>query len=279
LTASTPTPTLVPKLIIAESDVDGNDGNDFLRGSSDNNQGRVVLLPGLDQSAVTDPVVFRESVVFQVEIFDTRVGLSDGAGIESVSFAIIADNGDGPVIYENDLRESPYCVFGGAPDCTTWSFAEHDNQWPNGESVLNGLYLTRIDIVPADGPPTQWRWRFTVDVSGQPDYAPQAHTARITAIRVQEWHYVVDFEVTGFLPTLPGQHLHFFFDTVPPQEAGIPGKGPWQLYPASPGESGDSPFALYAVSDRPDGATKLCVLVANPDHSVILDSGNCLDLP
>ncbi|MBN1580066.1 MAG: hypothetical protein JXA89_05145 [Anaerolineae bacterium] len=279
LAADAPTPTLAPKLIVAESDVDGNAGDDFLRGSSDSNQGRVVLLPGLSQSAVTDPVVFGESIVFQIEVFDTRAGFSDGAGIESVSFQIVAGEGAGPVIHENELREPPYCAFGGTPECTIWSFVGHDKQWPNGEPVANDLYLVQIDIVATDGSSTQWFWRFAVDVPEQSDPTQPTYAARIEAIRVQEGRYVVDFATAGFDPTLPGQHLHFFFNTVPPQEAGLPGKGPWQLYPASPGESGSSPFTHYAVADRPDGATQLCVLVANPDHSVIVDSGNCLDLP
>jgi len=33
------------------------------------------------------------------------------------------------------------------------------------------------------------------------------------------------------------------------------------------------------VSDRPSSATKMCALVANPDHSIQLNSGNCVDLP
>jgi hypothetical protein len=41
-----PTPTPVR---IAISPVDGNDGNDFVRSSVDDNNGRVVLLPGFDQ--------------------------------------------------------------------------------------------------------------------------------------------------------------------------------------------------------------------------------------
>jgi hypothetical protein len=42
---------------------------------------------------------------------------------------------------------------------------------------------------------------------------------------------------------------------------------------------GISPFTGYAEVDRPQNATQLCALVANPDHSVITVSGNCLPLP
>lgn len=78
---------------------------------------------------------------------------------------------------------------------------------------------------------------------------------------------------------VPGQHIHFFFDSVPPEEAGAPGSGPWQIYPTGPGEPNGSPFTLYTIDQRPDGATQMCILVANEDHSVNQGTGNCADLP
>jgi hypothetical protein len=86
-------------------------------------------------------------------------------------------------------------------------------------------------------------------------------------------HYVVEYETFGYSEVLPGQHVHFFFNTVPPERAGNPATGPWFLY------GGPRPFDGYRVSDRPEGATQMCALVANPSHTVILESGNCFDLP
>jgi serine/threonine protein kinase len=86
-------------------------------------------------------------------------------------------------------------------------------------------------------------------------------------------HYVVEYETFGYTEILPGQHVHFFFNTVPPERAGNPATGPWELY------GGPRPFERYRVSDRPAAATQMCALVANPNHSVILESGNCFDLP
>jgi hypothetical protein len=83
----------------------------------------------------------------------------------------------------------------------------------------------------------------------------------------------VNYEVAGYTPALPGRHLHFFFDTVPPTKAGVPGAGPWIIY------AGPVPFTGWKVSDRPNGATQMCVLVANSDHSVVQGTGNCVDLP
>lgn len=100
-----------------------------------------------------------------------------------------------------------------------------------------------------------------------------AGTARITGITLSGNRYSVAFETAGFQPALPGQHVHFFFDSVPPQQAGIPGTGPWFVY------GGGSPFTGYTTADRPAAATAMCILVANPDHSVKQGTGNCFPLP
>jgi hypothetical protein len=68
-------------------------------------------------------------------------------------------------------------------------------------------------------------------------------------------------------------HIHFFFNNVPPDQAGMPGMGPWKLY------GGPRPFTGYAISQKPDTATQICALVANANHTVIANSGNCMDLP
>jgi len=97
---------------------------------------------------------------------------------------------------------------------------------------------------------------------------------RINGISVNtNQYYVVDYETFGYTEQLPGRHVHFFFNTVTPEQAGMPGSGPWILY------GGPRPFAGYRVSDKPTMATHMCALVANSDHSIILESGNCFDLP
>ncbi len=85
--------------------------------------------------------------------------------------------------------------------------------------------------------------------------------------------YSVAYETFGFTEVLPGQHIHFFFDTVTPENAGMPGSGPWILY------GGPRPFTGYSVYQKPKEASQMCALVANANHSVIFESGNCLDLP
>jgi hypothetical protein len=98
-------------------------------------------------------------------------------------------------------------------------------------------------------------------------------SVRIDNITIQGSRYVVDYETFGFTEALPGTNIHFFFNTVPPDQAGVPGKGPWVFF------GGPRPFKGYAVANRPQGATQLCALVANADHTVQPQSGNCFNLP
>ena len=108
---------------------------------------------------------------------------------------------------------------------------------------------------------------------------PAGNRATITDVQVSGDRYAVYFDVYNFQPVLPGVHLHFFFDTVPPDQAGLPGGGPWLIYPASSGGPANSPFTGYGAGDRPAAASQMCVLVANGDHSVQPNTGNCYYLP
>lgn len=85
--------------------------------------------------------------------------------------------------------------------------------------------------------------------------------------------FVIDYSTVGFHEQLPGTHLHFFYDTVPPDQVGISGEGSRLMY------GGPSPFTGFLAADHPDDAKQICALVANPDHSVIPQSGNCVNLP
>jgi hypothetical protein len=94
--------------------------------------------------------------------------------------------------------------------------------------------------------------------------APGAN-ATISTIGIANAYYQVSFTNTGFTPALPGPHLHFSFDSG----------GPASGYDYA----GPSPYTGIMVADRPASATKLCVAVANPDHSVVAGTGNCMALP
>ncbi len=127
--------------------------------------------------------------------------------------------------------------------------------------------------VPTDAPTTAPTDAPTAVPTDVPTAAPTGPSAFITNITLNGNAYVVDFVTGNFTPALPGQHVHFFFNTVAPEQAGVPGAGPWILY------GGGSPFTQYTTADRPGNATQMCVLVANPNHSVQLNTGNCFNLP
>jgi len=96
----------------------------------------------------------------------------------------------------------------------------------------------------------------------------------ITGIRADSTYFIVDYTTFGFTEQLPGTHIHFFFDTVPVEQTGAPGNGPWILY------GGPRPFSQYRLGDKPSAATMICARVANTDHSLYDPaSGNCYPLP
>lgn len=105
---------------------------------------------------------------------------------------------------------------------------------------------------------------------------PEGPYVVITDIRLENNLYVVDYEVFNFPPDQPNMHVHMFFDSVPPEQAGSPGSGPWKL---TYGAYGPSPFTQYGPANRPANAQQMCALVANANHSIILNTGNCVDLP
>ncbi len=102
---------------------------------------------------------------------------------------------------------------------------------------------------------------------------PAGPFVQITSVTEENGRYVINFQPFGYTPTLPGTHIHFFFNTVTPENAGVPGSGPWKLY------GGSSPFTEWTVADRPASATQMCALVANADHSIQMETGNCVNLP
>lgn len=130
-----------------------------------------------------------------------------------------------------------------------------------GSGALNTLILDQSVYLPA------------IQKSANPPLA----TVRINQITLDDsFNFVVDYDTFNFTPALPGVHLHFFFDTVSPENAGMPGSGPWKIY------GGSSPYTGYNFDERPFGpygAERMCALVANADHTVRLGSGNCVKLP
>jgi formylglycine-generating enzyme required for sulfatase activity len=137
---------------------------------------------------------------------------------------------------------------------------------------------TQMEVKQTEAPPTPTSEpTFTPTVTMEPTATVPIGIpfSRINSISIEGSTYVVDYETFEFTEKISSVdlHVHFFFDTVPPEQAGVPGGGPWKLY------GGPRPFTGYLVTDRPASATQMCILVANPDHSVHADSGNCVELP
>ncbi len=170
------------------------------------------------------------------------------------------------------LAAGAYAVIGsrsggaGAPPTASLPVAQASIPAPSTASLAPSVGPSSVAVASPTGAPT-------ATPAPTPTPTPAGKQARITAIAVKSGVYVVTYEVFGYTQKLPGMHVHFFFDTVPPKQAGMPGAGPWYVY------GGPIPFKGYKLSDRPAKATQMCILVANPDHSVIQNTGNCVDLP
>lgn len=136
----------------------------------------------------------------------------------------------------------------------------------------NTTALTEAIVVPVateELPPTE----IPTDTAIPFTPTPETPYVVITEITLDGSSYIVDFEMHN---QLESQHVHMFFNTVPPDQAGSPGAGPWKLVG---GAYGPSPFNGYGPANRPPNATQMCALIANANHSVIPNSGNCVDLP
>ncbi|HEY8543457.1 MAG TPA: hypothetical protein VIL36_00355, partial [Acidimicrobiales bacterium] len=97
------------------------------------------------------------------------------------------------------------------------------------------------------------------------------------------------YEVEDFDPVIvdaqrgtpEDHHVHFFFDTTPPEHAGTnsPTPGRWTVWDRALG-GGELRFDAATVAEADElGARQLCVLVADAGHGVEQGSGNCVDLP
>jgi actin-like ATPase involved in cell morphogenesis len=115
---------------------------------------------------------------------------------------------------------------------------------------------------------------------------PSGRCVHIDSVAADGDDFVVAYSTIGFEPNVDGgptsQHIHFFFDTLPLEEAGLPGgTGEWAVWDLdSAGDKifrGDERFRPSAV---PPGATQICAVPATAGHEV--DPGatpSCAALP
>ena len=89
----------------------------------------------------------------------------DGAGVDNVLIRI-NDDQTGELVQERAERTAGYCVFGGGePDCELWVFADHNNQWPNGQPVSDGSYTVNVSITKAGDSEASVFWNFQFEVA------------------------------------------------------------------------------------------------------------------
>ena len=160
----TQTPTTRPSQVaIAVIPVDGGgEDNPNIRNGRNVMNGRNLILPGFAQYEVSSPMIFRDRIVFRVEVFDRAVGNTDGAGIQNVKFVINGPNDEGEV-HKRTENTAGYCVFGGGePNCDVWVFSQRGNKWPDGKPVVDGQHNATITITPKQGKPVQWNWTFEI---------------------------------------------------------------------------------------------------------------------
>ena len=133
--------------------------------------------------------------------------------------------------------------------------------------VVNTEPVATEVVAVATEPPT------ATEIPASP--TPSTPYVVITDITLEGDKYAVSYEVYNF-PSSPPLHVHIFFNTVPPEQAGAGGSGSWKL---TYGQFGPSPDRQYGPANKPADATQMCALVANANHTVNLGSGNCFDLP
>lgn len=101
--------------------------------------------------------------------------------------------------------------------------------------------------------------------------ATSGQSVLLVSVKLEGDVYIVEYETVGFIERAGGRHLHFFFNTGTPDN--IQGDSQFVMF------TGPRPFQGLTVFDRPDNATQICAIIANPDHSTIPGTANCIDLP
>jgi hypothetical protein len=141
-------------------------------GGKSNLQGFIVL-PGYSPGQVSDPMVFRDRLVIQVEVYDPDFGNHDGAGINNVRFTIERDDGDDTTLYQRQENTPGYCAFGGGePNCNVLVYAQTNNRWPETNlPIVDGPHRLFAQINRQNGETEIWNWGF--EIRGALPQAPE----------------------------------------------------------------------------------------------------------
>jgi molecular chaperone DnaK len=92
--------------------------------------------------------------------------------------------------------------------------------------------------------------------------------------------FVARYTTVGYDPKVQGgpesRHIHFYFDTLPVDQAGIPAPPNWVVYDT---DAEGNLIYRFEASTVPPGATKLCASVANVNHGLDDHLQHCVALP
>ena len=118
--------------------------------------------------------------------------------------------------------------------------------------------------------------------SGRECTAQTGRCAFITDIARDGDNVVVHYATVGYEPHQnagpDSHHVHFYFDTVPVSQAGIPADSHnWVAWGLEDG-GGDYVYT-FPASDIPAGASQLCASVANVNHGLDDFNFQCVRLP
>lgn len=90
-----------------------------------------------------------QGLVGEVIAYDPSIGANNSAGIAAVRYELF--DAFGNLVYSSEERTAAYCAFGGNGPCTPWVFAEHNNTWPDGQSIQPGSHTLRATVTSAKG--------------------------------------------------------------------------------------------------------------------------------
>lgn len=122
-----------------------------------------------DDSGTT--LTFQDEFALELMVFDPRVGLQNGAGIDSVEYEVY--DPDGELVYQDIIREPAYCAPISNRGCGTIILAPN-GRWPEGQLMQNGEYFVDITAYPDDEELQRGNWSLDFEVrlggsSGNPE--------------------------------------------------------------------------------------------------------------
>jgi actin-like ATPase involved in cell morphogenesis len=122
----------------------------------------------------------------------------------------------------------------------------------------------------------------TAEPSGRDCTAQTGRCVFITDIGRDGDNMVVQYETVGYQPHQnagpDSRHVHFYFDTVPPTQAGVPADpSNWVAWGLE--EGGGELVYTFPVADIPEEASQLCASVAKVDHALDDLNFQCVRLP